>query len=453
LSDTSKNKKCLLNPGEDVVKVLVPINQRSANEVSNNIVLEMGERGPLKASENFCRVLERDERIRGAICYNEIAYRRWVRGYVPWEPEPVDRAWTDSDDAWLRRWMWVNYKLKGKDDLDDAIQIAQSLNTINPVREYFDSLEWDGKSRIDTMLPDYLGAEMTEYNSAVLRVFLLGAVARIYRPGTKFDYCMIFSGPQGCGKSTFLSRLAIKPEWFNDGLSTMSADKSRIVEQLSGRFIIELSELSALKRTSDLETIKAFITATFDVYRAPYARYEEQRPRMCVMAGSTNSHAFLSDKSGSRRFLPIEVGLHKAKRSLFDKACQEDFEQLWAEAISIYKAGEYSLTLDRDMEIEAEERRESYQEEDSREGIIQEWLDNCSEDLVCVPMIYEQALGELGKPTRRTSNELHEIMRNKKIIRGWSLHPSRRFRCGKYGTQICYVRDKVPEKANPVELL
>ncbi len=438
--------------------MLVPINQPSAKEVGNNIVLEMGERGPLKASENFCRVLERDERIRGTICYNELAHRRWVRGYLPWEPEAVDRPWTDSDEAWLRRWMWVNYKLKGKDDLDDAVQIAQSLVTINPVREYMDSLQWDGKSRISTFLSDFLGAELSRYNAAVLKVFLLGAVARIYRPGTKFDYCMILSGPQGCGKSTFLSRLAVKPEWFNDGLSTMSGDKSRTVEQLSGRFILELSELSAFRRSADIESIKAFITATFDVHRAPYARYEEQRPRMCVFAGTTNStHGILVDKSGGRRFLPVEVGVNKAKRSLFDKACKAEFDQLWAEVVSIYKSGDYSLTLDREMELEAEDRREGYQEEDSREGIIQEWLDTCGKDLVCVPMLYEQALGEQGKPTRRTSNELHEIMRSKKAIHGWSLHPNKhgKARCGNYGYQICYVRDAEPDPIDekPVELL
>lgn len=451
------------------MKVLVSANQLTEVDVeefspqfigtSNDVVLEMGERGPLKASENFCRVLESDERIKGAICYNEIAYRRWVRGFVPWESEAVDRPWTDSDDAWLRRWMWVTYKLKGKDDLDDAVQIAQSLTSINPVREYLDALEWDGKSRIHTMLSDYLGAEMSRYNSAVLRVFLLGAVSRIYRPGTKFDYCMIFTGPQGCGKSTFLSRLAIKPEWFNDGLSTMGGDKNRTVEQLSGRWIIELGELAAMKRTQDIESVKQFITATFDVHRMPYARYEEQRPRVCVFAGTTNSSSFLVDKTGGRRFLPVEVGLRKAKRNLFDKACREDFDQLWAEAVSIFKSGEYSLILDRDMEIEAEERRESYQEEDSREGIIQEWLDTCGEDLVCVPMIFERALGELGKPNRRISNELHEIMRSKKIIKGWSLHPNKngKARCGKYGFQVCYVRDDshkfAPTGDKPIELL
>lgn len=405
------------------------------------VILETGEHGPLKSSENFCRVLEQDPRISGVICYNEVAYRRWVRGELPWEPDPVDRAWTNSDEAWLRRWFWNEYRIKSKDDLSDAITIAESLKTVNPIREFLDSLHWDGKPRIDTIMTEYLGVEPTPYNVAAFRVWLFGAVARAYRPGTKFDYCIVFAGPQGAGKSTFLSRLSINPEWFNDGLKTLDGDPKKIVEQLSGRWILEMGELAALKRTQDLESIKQFITAQFDVYRVPYEKYEEQRPRACVFAGTTNSLSFLADKSGGRRFLPIDVAVVPTTKSLFDKDCLQDFKQLWAEVVLLYKAGDYTLKLPEDMEREAEAHRELYSECDEREGIIQEWLDNTTEQIVCVPMLYELALNELGKPTRRISNELHEIMRRKII--GWKLHPNKagQARCGRYGKQVCYVRD------------
>lgn len=413
------------------------------------VILEMGERGPLKSVENFCRVLEQDPRINGVICYNEVAYRRWVRGQLPWEPDPVDRAWTNSDEAWLRRWFWNEYRIKSKEDLGDAITIAESLKTINPIREFLDSLQWDGTSRIDTIMTEYLGVEPTEYNIAAFRVWLFGAVARAYRPGTKFDYCMVYVGDQGVGKSTFLSRLAIQTEWFNDGLKTLDGDPKKIVEQLSGRWILEMGELAALKRTQDLESIKQFITAQFDVYRVPYDKYEEQRPRACVFAGSTNSLSWLADKSGGRRFLPIDVGIVPVTKSLFDKNCTEDFKQLWAEVVLLYKAGDFTLKLSDEMEIEAESAREIYTEQDEREGMIQEWLDNTEEQIVCIPMIYTEALQEFGKPTKKISNELHEIMRRK--IEGWKVHPNKagKTRCGKYGVQVCYVRDDY----NPVAAL
>lgn len=428
------------------------------DEESGTVVrLESGERGPLNSVENFCRILERDNRIRGSICYNELNYRRWVRGALPWEPEPVDRPWTDSDEAWLRRWIWTQYRLRGKEDLNDAIQIAETLKTINPIKEFMNGLKWDGTPRIATALHDYLGAEKSEYTAEVMKVFLLGGVARVFKPGTKFDLAMILVGPQGVGKSTFLSRLAIKTEWFNDGLKTLDGDTKRIAEQLSGRFIIELGELAAMKRTADIESVKQFITAQFDVYRLPYAKYEQQRPRVCIFAGTTNSGSFLVDKTGGRRFLPIEVGGRKPTRSLFDDDCEEYFTQLWAEAVTIYKSGEYSLVLSKAMEAQAEEHRETYQEEDVREGIIQEWLDNTKKEIVCAPMLFTEALNELGKPNRRESNEIHEIMRMK--IKGWKLHPATngRARCGHYGKQVCYVRDNItsysPKNGEEVELI
>lgn len=396
--------------------------------------------GPSNSIENFCRILEQDKQVAGVLCYNEVAYRRWVRGSVPWEPKPIDRAWTNSDESWLRRWVWTCYGIKSKEDLGDAVTIAESQRKINPIREFLDGLAWDGVSRIGNIMTDYLGVEPTEYNIAAFRVWLFGAVARAYHPGTKFDYAIVFAGPQGCGKSTFLSRLAIQTDWFNDGLKTLDGDAKKVVEQLSGRWILELGELAALKRTQDLESIKQFITAQFDVYRVPYDKYEEQRPRACVFAGTTNSLSFLADKSGGRRFLPIDAAVLPASKSLFDRECKNDFAQLWAEVVSLYKAGEYSLKLSDEMESQAEAHREFYEEEDVREGIIQQWLDETTCEFVCVPMIFEKALQEYGRPTRRISNEIHEIMRRK--ITGWELYSKSRgkARCGSYGVQLCYVR-------------
>lgn len=408
---------------------------------SIDLELNAKQTGPASSIENFCRVLEQDDQVKDTICYNEVAYRRWVRGRVPWENGPVDRAWTNSDESWLRRWFWICYGIKGKEDIADAVTIMESKKSINPIREFLDSLKWDGTSRIGTIMTDYLGVEPTEYNIAAFRVWLFGAVARAYKPGTKFDYAIVFAGPQGVGKSTFLSRLAIHTEWFNDGLKTLDGDAKKVVEQLAGRWILELGELAALKRTQDLESIKQFVTAQFDVYRVPYDKYEEQRPRSCVFAGTTNSLSFLADTSGGRRFLPIDAGVLQPEKSLFDKGCMDDFEQLWAEVVTLYKSGQYSLVLSDAMEREAEAHREMYEEEDVRIGIIQEWLDGTELDTVCVPMIFEKALQEFGRPNRRVSNEIHEIMRRK--ITGWKLceNKSGKARCGSYGFQVCYVRD------------
>ena len=148
--------------------------------------------------------------------------------------------------------------------------MAEHQKSINPIREFLDGLEWDGIPRIDTALADFLGAEKTEYTATVMRLFMFGAIARIYTPGVKFDFCMILAGPQGVGKSTFFARLAVKSDWFNDSMKTLNADNAKIAEQLSGRWILELGELAAIKRAGDIESVKQFISAQFDVYRTPY---------------------------------------------------------------------------------------------------------------------------------------------------------------------------------------
>lgn len=408
---------------------------------------------------NLRRILENDPRISGALCYNEVAYRRWVRAEeLPWVDEPVDRSWNDTDESNLRLWFEEAYGLSvKKEHLSDIVAIAAGKKSINPIREFLDGLEWDGTPRIDTALTDYLGAEDSEYTSAVMRLFLFGAIARVYEPGVKFDYCLILAGPQGLGKSTFFARLAMKSQWFNDSLKTLNADNAKIAEQLSGRWILELGELAAIKRADDVESVKQFITAQRDVYRTPYNKYEEERPRCCVFGGTTNSLSFLVDKSGSRRFPVVTTGINEPTKSLFAKGCENDFVQMWAEAMYYWRKGEGFLVLSEEMEAEAESIRSVYQEEDVRVGMIQEWLDNTREDKVCVPMLHSEALEEYGKPTRRLSNELHEIMRRQ--IKGWVVHPNKngKARCGKYGIQVCYVRDGFDKLAPPanesVELL
>lgn len=397
---------------------------------------------PDKTLNNFCVVLENDPDIAGTICYNEITYRRWARGNLPWEPAPVDKAWTDEDEAFLRRWFEAKYQIRNKDMIADAVQMAECMKSINPIRETLDSLEWDGKDRLSAVLTEYLGVDPSDpYYVEALKVWMFGAVARAYTPGVKFDYMIVLAGPQGIGKSTFLSRMAMHHEWFSDSLRALDADPGKIVEQLSGRWILEMAEMAAMKRTKDLESIKSFITTQHDNYRIPYDKYPELRPRSCVFAASTNSLSFLADKSGGRRFLPIDVDRVPKTKSLFADDCPKYFEQLWAQVVEMYKAGNYSLVLSTEMEQAAEAHRAPYQEEDSREGIIQEWLDNTNEAIVCVPMLFEKALGQFGKPTRKDSNEIHEIMR--RSVTGWKLHPNDcgRARCGSYGKQICYVRD------------
>ena len=163
----------------------------------------------------------------------------------------------------------------------------------HPIKNYLSALKWDGVERLDTLLVDYLGAEDTPYVRAVTRKTLVAAVARIYRPGTKFDSILVLNGSQGIGKSTLFSKLG--GSWYSDSLSISDMKDKTAPEKLQGYWILELGELAGIKKM-DVETVKSFITRTDDKYRQSYGVSVESHPRSCIIVGTTNSDGgFLRD--------------------------------------------------------------------------------------------------------------------------------------------------------------
>lgn len=392
---------------------------------------------PHQTIENCYRAIMRDARLEGRIYYDERAYTKMLVGPVPWDDRPGERPVTDADycglAAYMERWYWLTSKNKAI----DALTLVAMRNRRNPVREWLESLEWDGAERVETLLSVFLGADPNEYNAAVMRTFMAGACARACEPGVKFDYMPVLHGAQGLGKSMFLRRLGTRSDWYCDNFNTLDGDAA--AEKLRGMWIIEMAELLATKRSKDVEGIKAFITSTVDTIRPKYARETEQRPRTCVFAGTTNNATFLSDATGNRRFLPVACGVYEPAMSLFDDAAPAYFEQAWAEAFKRWRDGEWGLVLDAERQAEAMAMQSAFTEEDVRIGIIQEYLDTCEPDArVCAIEIAENALHvEGGNPPRKLINEIHEIMTN--CIDGWVPHGRLKARTP-YGIQKCYVR-------------
>ena len=330
----------------------------------------------------------------------------------------------------------------------EALNIVVNRNPYNPVREMLENLykKWDGNTgHIENLLPDYLGVEKSEYTTECMKLFMLGAISRAYKPGCKFDYMPVFVGKQGIGKSTFLRLLSMNNSWYNDNFNTVEGDKAP--EKLRGMWMVELAELLATKKAKEVESIKAFLTSTVDTYRPPYGRRTEQRPRVCVFAGTTNNDHFLTDRTGNRRFLPIVTRKDHVKKSMFQNRedVMKDFEQAWGEAMYLFKEASENptLVLPKKLQGYVETMQEVFMEEDVRVGIIQEWLDHTKEERICVAMLYQKALGnEDSKPNRMESNDLHSIMLN--LIKGWHWLDNAnggRAKCGGYGTQVCYERD------------
>ena len=288
---------------------------------------------PAQTIHNAEEAIMYDRELFGRIRFNEIAYAPFVYGNLPWKHNKGWREWSNADDSNLRSYIEKNYGLKSSDKIMDALTNVCSKYPVNPIKAMLETCHdnWDGNKHVENLLPMMLGAEKNEYTTAVMRLVMMGAVARVYRPGCKFDYMMVLVSDQGIGKSTFLRMLCINDAWFNDNFSTLDGDKA--VEKLRGMWIVELAELQATKRSKDVETIKAFITSRVDTYRVPYGRRTEQRPRMCVLCGTSNPTDFLTDRTGNRRFLPITCGVHPVTFDIFadDSATKMEFAQAWGE--------------------------------------------------------------------------------------------------------------------------
>lgn len=408
---------------------------------------------------NYVEAIEWDELLFGKIKYNIVSYDIFVFGDLPWEHVQNFREWRNSDDAELRTYLETKYSLNSKDRIADALIVVSRKYAYNPITDMLMECynKWDKQSNhIEKLLPDYLAVERNRYNTEVMKIFMLGAIGRAFNPGCKFDYTVIIYGDQGCGKSTFLRRLAINDAWFNDNFNTFDGDKA--FEKIKGIWIAEIAELLAVKKTKDVEAIKSFLTSQNDRYRVPYGVRPEPHPRFCVFAGTTNNEHFLTDSTGNRRYLPITAGKKKDQnKNIHDiEKSLADMKQAWGEAMDIFMKStdngkipsKLNLTLPEDVEEMAKEKQKAFLEEDARIGIIQEWLEGFKGNRVCVAMLYEHALGNIGKqPSKFESNAIHAIMKNN--IDGWKRVETSggRAKCppfenSKYGTQICY--DRIP---------
>lgn len=397
---------------------------------------------PAQTIANAEEAIAFDKELYGRIRYNEISYAPFVYGNLPWKMNKGWREWTNVDDSNLRSYIEAKYGLKNAEKTMDALTNVANRHPVNPIKQMLETAyeEWDGNKYVENLLPMMLGAEKTEYTIAVMRVFMLGAVARIYKPGCKFDYMPVLVGLQGKGKSSFLRFLSVNEEWFNDNFNSLDGDKA--FEKLRGMWIVELAELQATKRARDVETIKSFITSRVDIYRAPYGRRTEQRPRMCVLAGTSNPVDFLTDKTGNRRFLPITCNVYETSFDMFadEVATKAIIVQAWGEIMHEYRSknGKVSLVLPKHLQEEAIAKQSEYLEEDPRIGLIQEYLDTHADiDRVCALMLWRDALGhEYDEPQHRDVNAIHDIMKNN--ITGWKSMGKQKLKG--YGSTRCYDR-------------
>lgn len=310
--------------------------------------LDCDKKGNIKpTARNIITVLEQDPKLKGRLWHDEFTGFDLVKGGLPWNAGA--KLWGDRDDANLRVYLEEKYNLIGRDKIKDAKDALLTRHRMHPIREYLEGLLWDGVRRLDRLIIDYLGAEDTPLNRAMTRKHFTAAVARVMRPGCKYDYCLILTGAEGIGKSTLLSVMG--GPWFSDSLTTM--DGKTGMEQLRGAWLIELGELNGIRK-SDVEQVKSYISRQDDIYRAAYSAVVEKHPRQCIFCGTTNEEYFLKGDTGNRRFWVIKVEPELRKKGDTRESVEADRDQLWAEAVERWREGE-TLYLPTDLELEARE--------------------------------------------------------------------------------------------------
>lgn len=317
--------------------------------------------------ENIRIIVKNDPRFKGTFYFDEFMERPMVCGDLPWrKAEAKPRSWDDTDDAGVHNILEKDYKIDSVPKTREGIDLALVDVSRHPVREYLRSLVWDGVKRAETLFIDYLGAEDSRYTRNVTRKALIGAAARVLSPGCKHDHMLVLVGPQGCHKSTTLKKLG--KDWFSDSLYTMSGKDA--YEQLQGNWIIELSEMAATRK-AEVEQIKQFISKQEDNYRAAYTRRTQCHPRQCAFFGTTNDEEFLRDPTGARRFWPVVVT--DVGRTLGPTLTASIVDQIWAEIVAYYEAGE-TWYLDSAVEEIARKVQADHTETSGKLGQIENFL-------------------------------------------------------------------------------
>lgn len=356
----------------------------------------------IKSHENVRVLLMHHPEWHGKIRYDAFAERVMVTD-CPWGHTSL-RPWTETDDLnlvmWIDRQVWKDF---GKNMTAAGVEVAARESTYHPVLDYLNTLVWDGEPRADLTFVACFGAEDTEYNRGVARRWLISAVARVLDPGCKADCIPVLEGVQGIRKSSGLRALC-GAKWFND--SEIRIGHNDAYASLHGKWIHEIAELSSFSR-SELGQVKAFAASQSDHYRGAYERRAADHPRQCVFAATTNESEWQRDETGGRRWWPVACSTVNV--SLIEEAR----DQVWAEAVALYRSGASWWADTLEFNTLAKEQQKARQAVDPWQATIELYVMRAPEAGYTTQDILTGSLGfEVGKIQRGDSMRVGVILRS-----------------------------------------
>lgn len=317
---------------------------------------------------NACIAFRNAPEFKNRLRYDEFKMQTVVLKGLPWSDE-IDRPWTNHDDNYATEWLQGEDINCGRETVQMAIETVAHERRFHPVRDWLKGLRWDGDSRVDQWLTYYLGVEPDEttssaYIEAVGKCWLISAVARIMKPGCKADHVLVIEGKQGIKKSTAVRALTGQA-WFTDELADFGSKDAGM--QMRGVWVIELGEMDHMSR-SEVTRVKAAVSRCVDRFRPPYGQRLVEAPRECVFVGTVNHKEYLKDETGNRRFWPVRA------KSVDVDALVADREQLWAEAVALFRRGEGWWIRDPDVTREAQLQQAERNESDPWVEVLRDWI-------------------------------------------------------------------------------
>jgi predicted P-loop ATPase len=289
----------------------------------------------LKRKENYAIILENDHYYE-SLCYHEHSDR------ILWNNEEIKPHHYEDIAIDIER----RYRLQISDNnLIAAVVRVANLKQIFPIRDYLNSLSWDGKKRLNNLVEKVFNCEVSKENRKLIQTMsqkmFIGWVARIFEPACKMDTMPILIGPKGTGKSECMKILA-SPKWFSRShIEIGKKDALELIHQ-SGVWIWELAELKSLQGKT-AETAKQFFSGQEDRFRSSYAKVPTKRKRRVCFFGTSNNYQILDD-GAERRFW-----IFKNKGRIDDQYLIDNRDQIWAEAVERYKGGQtWYLTYDQE---------------------------------------------------------------------------------------------------------